>query len=129
MPRYVMVVNRKRCIGCMACVVACTTENNVAEGYYRTKVVETVEGPFPHLRMELRPELCNHCEEDTDATLIFGISLPLAIGIEVAEVTGHAKSRLHPGAWLVLITGLVLRLSLVYAGQLTGLGLTPLTGS
>jgi tetrathionate reductase subunit B len=63
MPRYVMVVNRKKCIGCMACVVACSTENNVAEGNYRTKVVETVEGTFPHLRMELRPELCNHCEE------------------------------------------------------------------
>ncbi len=60
-------------------------------------------------------------------TLIFGISLPLVIGIEVAEVTGHARSRLHIGAWLVLIVGLILRLSLVYAGQLTGL--TPLTGS
>ena len=61
------------------------------------------------------------------ATLIFGISLPLAIAIEVAEVTGYAKSRLHISSWLVLIAGLVLRLSLVYAGQLTGL--TPLTGS
>jgi Fe-S-cluster-containing dehydrogenase component len=37
-------------------------ENNVPEGYFRTRVVEEVSGEFPNLRMELRPELCNHCD-------------------------------------------------------------------
>jgi len=62
MPRYGMVIDQKRCIGCMACVVACKRENDVPEEHYRTRVVEMVEGTFPKLRMELRPELCNHCE-------------------------------------------------------------------
>lgn len=62
MPSYVMVIDQKRCIGCMACVVACKTENGVPEEHFRTRVVETVEGEFPKLRMELRSELCNHCD-------------------------------------------------------------------
>lgn len=61
MPKYAMVIDQKRCIGCMACVVACKKENNVPEEHFRTRVVEIVEGTFPKLRMELRPELCNHC--------------------------------------------------------------------
>jgi Fe-S-cluster-containing dehydrogenase component len=62
MPRYVMVIDLKRCVGCMACVVACKMENNLPYGYFRTRVVEEVSGEFPNLRMELRPELCNHCD-------------------------------------------------------------------
>jgi Fe-S-cluster-containing dehydrogenase component len=62
MPRYAMVIDVERCVGCMACVIACKNENDVPEGYFRTRVVEEVRGEFPFLRMELRPELCNHCE-------------------------------------------------------------------
>lgn len=46
----------------MACVVACKRENNVPDEHFRTRVVEIVEGEFPKLRMELRSELCNHCD-------------------------------------------------------------------
>ncbi len=62
MPKYAMVIDQRRCVGCMACVVACKTENGVAPAHFRTRVVETVEGDFPNLRMELRSELCNHCD-------------------------------------------------------------------
>src|SRR5574340_1243927 len=62
MPKYGMVIDQKRCIGCMACVVACKRENNVPEEHYRTRVAETVYGKFPNLLMEMRPELCNHCK-------------------------------------------------------------------
>jgi Fe-S-cluster-containing dehydrogenase component len=46
----------------MACVVACKRENDVPEEHFRTRVVEVIEGEFPKLRMELRSELCNHCD-------------------------------------------------------------------
>jgi Fe-S-cluster-containing dehydrogenase component len=62
MSRYAMVIDQRKCIGCMACIAACRTENNLPPGHYRTKVVEIVDGEFPNLRMELRSELCNHCD-------------------------------------------------------------------
>jgi tetrathionate reductase subunit B len=62
MPRYAMVIDQRACVGCMACIAACNTENNIPLGHYRTRVVEMVEGEFPNLRMEIRPELCNHCD-------------------------------------------------------------------
>jgi Fe-S-cluster-containing dehydrogenase component len=46
----------------MACIVACKKENNVPEEHFRTRVVEEVSGEFPKLRMQLRSELCNHCD-------------------------------------------------------------------
>lgn len=62
MPGYAMVIDQRRCVGCMACIVACKTQNGVAPECYRTRVVEEVDGVFPELRMEMRPELCNHCD-------------------------------------------------------------------
>lgn len=62
MPKYGMVIDQRRCVACMACVVACKKENDVPHGQFRTRVVEEVEGEFPTLRMELRSELCNHCD-------------------------------------------------------------------
>jgi Fe-S-cluster-containing dehydrogenase component len=63
MAKYVMVIDQRRCIGCMACIVACKAENDVPEEHFRTRVVQEVEGEFPKLRMELRSELCNHCDK------------------------------------------------------------------
>ena len=62
MPKYAMVIDQRRCVACMACVVACKNENDVPPEQYRTRVLEIVEGEFPQLRMELRSELCNHCD-------------------------------------------------------------------
>lgn len=62
MARYGMVIDTRRCVGCMDCVVACKTENGVPEGCNRDWIVETVQGEFPTLRMEIRSERCNHCD-------------------------------------------------------------------
>lgn len=62
MPKYAMVIDQRRCVGCMACIVACKRENDVPEEFFRTRVAETVRGDFPKLSMELRSELCNQCD-------------------------------------------------------------------
>ncbi|RKX35350.1 MAG: tetrathionate reductase [Verrucomicrobia bacterium] len=61
MARYGMVIDTRRCVGCMDCVVACKTEHGVPEGYCRDWITETVMGESPNLRMEIRTERCNHC--------------------------------------------------------------------
>jgi len=61
--RYAMAVDTRTCVGCAACVIACKTENNVARGHARDWIVSETEGSFPDLRMTIRSERCNHCED------------------------------------------------------------------
>ena len=78
-----MIIDIDKCIGCGNCVRACSQENNVPEGYFRTWVeryqVEEDQRPqvdspdggmdgFPPLTREdvksfFVPKLCNHCAE------------------------------------------------------------------
>lgn len=62
-PRWAMVMDLRKCIGCQACTVACAMENNVPEGSHRTHVpvyeLDGPQGPVP----AMLPRMCNHCEE------------------------------------------------------------------
>jgi len=60
--RYTMVIDTRLCVGCMNCVVACKTENHVPESFDRDWITETVHGEFPDVRLEIRSERCNHCD-------------------------------------------------------------------
>ena len=59
--RYAMAIDTAKCVGCSDCVVACQTENNVPVGFCRDWVVESVDGTYPELEIEIRSERCNHC--------------------------------------------------------------------
>jgi len=63
MSRYIMVIDTRLCVGCMDCVVACKTENNIPEGYTRDWITERTSGSFPTLQLEIRSERCNHCDK------------------------------------------------------------------
>ncbi len=63
MSRYIMVIDTRRCVGCMDCVVACKTENDIPEGYTRDWITESARGSFPTLHLEIRSERCNHCDK------------------------------------------------------------------
>ncbi len=60
--RYAMVIDTRLCVGCMNCVVACKTENQVPDGFCRDWITETLQGKYPHVRLEIRSERCNHCD-------------------------------------------------------------------
>jgi len=63
MPRYAMVIDLRKCVGCDACTVACRTEWDVPLGHSRTWVNHTgVEGQFPDLISSPFVAQCNHCD-------------------------------------------------------------------
>jgi Fe-S-cluster-containing dehydrogenase component len=61
MARFGMVIDTRKCIGCMDCVVACKTENGVPDGYCRDWVAQRLQGSMPNLRLTITSERCNHC--------------------------------------------------------------------
>ena len=63
MARFGMAIDTARCVGCMDCVVACKTENQVPEGLNRDWIAYQTDGVYPTLHMEIRSERCNHCDQ------------------------------------------------------------------
>ncbi len=60
-PRWAMVLDLRRCIGCRGCTVACKSEFDVALGRW-SAVVKNVEfGKYPNTQKHFLPRLCNHC--------------------------------------------------------------------
>ena len=62
MPRYAMVIDLQRCVGCSACSIACRSENNVSDGIFWSHKITETSGTFPNVRFHYIPTLCNHCE-------------------------------------------------------------------
>ncbi len=61
MPRYAMVIDLQRCVGCGSCSIACRNENNVSDGIYWSNKISQTAGTFPNVRYHYIPTLCNHC--------------------------------------------------------------------
>lgn len=61
-PRWAMVMDLRRCIGCRACTVACKSENRVSLGRFRAVIQEKTMGTFPNTKKAFLPLMCNHCE-------------------------------------------------------------------
>ncbi|MGE5354091.1 MAG: 4Fe-4S dicluster domain-containing protein [Acidobacteriota bacterium] len=62
MARFAMAIDTKKCVGCMDCVVACKTENEIPVGFNRAWIVQDLKGKYPELSLEIRSERCNHCD-------------------------------------------------------------------
>ena len=61
-PRWVMIFDLRRCVGCRACTMACKAEFGVALGEWRTVVNDDVMGKYPNSKKVFLPQRCNHCE-------------------------------------------------------------------
>ncbi len=63
MPRWGMVIDLKRCVGCNSCTVACMQENTTPRGVMFTKVLNQEIGKYPNVTRRYVPVICNHCED------------------------------------------------------------------
>ncbi|MBF0188139.1 MAG: 4Fe-4S dicluster domain-containing protein [Magnetococcales bacterium] len=64
MAHYVMVIDLNTCVGCNACMAACSLENQtpVWSDEWRTYVHDREVGKGRSVRRHFIPRLCNHCE-------------------------------------------------------------------
>lgn len=62
-PRYGMLIDTRKCVGCHACSVSCRSENNVPMRKHRSWVEYIEKGTFPDVTLNFLPRLCNQCSE------------------------------------------------------------------
>ncbi len=62
-PRYGMLIDTRKCVGCHACSVSCRSENNVPMRKHRSWVEYVEKGSFPDVTLNFVPRLCNQCSE------------------------------------------------------------------
>ncbi len=68
MPKYGMVIDLQKCVGCGSCALACKAENNTrprgnGQSFNWADFVTKTEGVFPKTTHFIMPVLCNHCDE------------------------------------------------------------------
>ena len=61
--RYGMVIDLKKCSGCMSCDVACKRENFTPPGVHWSRVHIYETGTYPTVKLRSLPTHCMHCEE------------------------------------------------------------------
>lgn len=61
-PKWVMVIDLQKCVGCDTCTVSCKAENRTPPGISYNVVMETLEGSFPNIRAVNLPRPCMQCD-------------------------------------------------------------------
>lgn len=60
---WIMVIDGEKCVGCQACVVACTAENVLPPGVSYRSVPEIEYGTYPNVRRYPMPTQCMQCDK------------------------------------------------------------------
>ncbi|WP_017756807.1 4Fe-4S dicluster domain-containing protein [Calidifontibacillus oryziterrae] len=62
-PKWVMVIDLKKCVGCDTCTVSCKAENRTPPGISYNVVMEQLEGDFPNIKSLNLPRPCMQCDK------------------------------------------------------------------
>ena len=61
-PRWGMVIDLRRCVGCYSCQITCKMENSIPMVGFGAWVSTMEKGSYPKAERPFLPLLCNHCE-------------------------------------------------------------------
>lgn len=61
-PKWAMVIDLQKCVGCDSCTVACKAENRTPPGISYNVVLEQETGEFPNVRRTNVPRPCMQCD-------------------------------------------------------------------
>lgn len=62
-PKWGMVIDLQKCVGCDSCTVACKAENRTPPGVSYNVVLEEEVGTFPNVRRMSIPRPCMQCDD------------------------------------------------------------------
>ena len=62
-PRYGMVVDLNRCVGCQTCTIACKHHNDTPPGVQWRSVLDVEQGEYPNVERLFLVTGCQHCAE------------------------------------------------------------------
>ena len=119
MTKYAIVTDLNRCVGCLACSVACKGLNEVTIGHFWNRVVRMGPNPefegadYPDVYMYFVPVTCQHCadapcvnvcptgaiehSETADARSIWHRDFELVKCPQCGRVMGTPESIAHAG--------------------------------
>ncbi len=60
--RFIMLIDRRKCVGCFACTVSCISENKLPPGVIYRVVYEEERGKYPELTLKFTPRPCMQCD-------------------------------------------------------------------
>lgn len=63
MPRWGMVIDLQKCIGCYSCLIACKQEHFLPPDIFWNRLLISETGKYPTVTKQMYPVLCNHCKE------------------------------------------------------------------
>lgn len=60
---WTMVIDKRKCVGCHACTVACVAENKLPPGVVYRPVITEERGTYPNVQLHFTPRPCMQCEK------------------------------------------------------------------
>ncbi|MEW6263322.1 MAG: 4Fe-4S dicluster domain-containing protein [Thermodesulfobacteriota bacterium] len=60
--KWIMVIDRAKCVGCNACTVGCVAENKLPPGVVYRPVLSEEVGKYPHVHLRFMPRPCMQCQ-------------------------------------------------------------------
>jgi len=112
-PRWGMVVDLNRCVGCQTCTIACKHANDTLPGVQWRSVLDVEHGTFPDVQREFLVVGCQHCAEPScvpvcpsgataqraDGMVTMDYDLCIGCGYCAVSCPYQARSIVHEQRW------------------------------